>query len=159
MPSIFDYIKKKDENFLDGFYGGDTIQSIPDQALNCKACFQSLSTLAKNYVMRLIYLPFTNSNNGFKIRDLSDWIIINNIEEHRNAVKELIKYNILKMNNKNNTTYINIFYCESLKFALSSCMNPMANNCVKDIKILSSKPSIYEIESVCNERWHRVLNT
>ena len=92
MSSVFTYIlSHPDPTFLDDLYGRDTTQRAADQALSCKTVFQSLATLTKNYVIRLLFL----SSTPFKIHELVDWVKPGHLDEHLSSVQELIRYRII----------------------------------------------------------------
>ena len=157
-PSIFEYILTKDSSFLDNLYGADMEQQASDQALSCKAVFQSLSSLSKNYVMRLLFL---GGSNEFKIRDLADWIQNDSMTIHREALRQIIKYQIIRpvASDLSKSTYqMNSYFCESLKYAISSSFNPLGDCIIYDYKELQSKPSKLFIESACHDRWNKVLH-
>ena len=74
MSGIFDYLRWLPEDCINRIYGDDVAEGQPrklnHQALwACRAVFQSLSALAKNYVMRLIFI-----STEISASDLACWV-------------------------------------------------------------------------------------
>lgn len=94
MAGVFDHIKLLDEESLNILYGkSNQINSnhISKQSIwTCKAIFQSLSALAKNYILRLL-----NIHEYVRINDCKSWINNDNKHLHYQVLNELYSFKLL----------------------------------------------------------------
>ena len=98
--SIFEWLQTQPSAVVEKLYGRQVAPSSSSQSKGsssqapfvCKAVFQSLSALAKNYLMRLLFVekPVT-------CKELGDWVNGGyRRPEHLAAMEELIKLDILQ---------------------------------------------------------------
>jgi transcription initiation factor TFIIH subunit 4 len=91
----------------------------------CKAMLQSLRPLARNYVMRLLFVA-----SSVPLSELSDWNKASASEEHKQAIEELLKVHVLKRElgggGGEEGVGLNPFFREGLKSALSNPEEPWA---------------------------------
>jgi transcription initiation factor TFIIH subunit 4 len=160
--SLFSYILDQHTNpnqqgFLDALYGAGS-QSVKEQALNCKAIYQSLSELSKNYIMRLLFL----GDKEFALKDLAAWVYSTETDAHLAAIQQLTRHRILvradtkpSEKKKRGAAYIyrmNPFFTISFKYSLTSPFNPM------QLVPHSHQHNLESIEHKCAERWNNLLN-
>jgi hypothetical protein len=97
MPSVFTYLLHmhpsehvNHEGFLDDMYGRGTRQNASDQALCCKAVFQSLKSVSQQYIMRLLWL---GGDRPFPIKILEDFVYPDPefVRGHITALRELMR--------------------------------------------------------------------
>ena len=98
--SIFEWLQTQPSAVIDKLYGCQVPPSSSSQSNGntsqapfvCKAVFQSLSALAKNYLIRLLFIE-----KSVTCQELGHWVSGGYRKpEHLAAVEELIKLNILK---------------------------------------------------------------
>jgi hypothetical protein len=100
FSTIFGLLQEQSVITLNKLYGSQNLGGASsDNAANdqspfvCKAVFQSVSALAKNYIMRLLFV-----DKKLSPQDLADWIAGdgNNRGEHAFAINEMIKLRVLQ---------------------------------------------------------------
>ena len=95
--SIFEYLQSQNQAVLNNLYGREDADASRGISKNVqapfvvKAVFQSLSAMAKNYVMRLIFL-----DHAMTYLEMGDWMIGGaRRKEHLAVLSELIKLHII----------------------------------------------------------------
>jgi transcription initiation factor TFIIH subunit 4 len=159
VPTVFTYLlglhpTPDSVGFLDDLYGAGTKQSATEQALSCKAIFESLGSVAQQYVMRLLWL----GNKDINARDLGDYVYPERVNDHLDAVEELIRHRVLVKSPKErgrNLVFLNSFFAESFKFALTSPLNPMEETRASE-KVAGIGHEA--IEKRCAGRWNVLLD-
>ena len=157
--SVFDYLREQNEEFLDSLYRSTWA---------CKAVFQSLSALAKNYVIRLTFLH----DHTFTSDDLVSWISSGKEKLNVIAIKELLVLKILKKKEKK-TFFMGENFRENLKVALIDPIVPWDGNVIncivvpghddvagnngKKMKTGSNFVRMEDIETHCNQKWDALL--
>ena len=157
--SVFDYLREQSEEFLDSLY---------TNTWACKAVFQSLSALAKNYVIRLMFLH----DHTFTSDDLVCWLSTGKEKLNVIVIKELLVLKILKKKEKK-TFFMSDNFRENLKMALTDPFVPwdshekdqvedighedLSDRSGKRIKRESNLVSVDIIESHCNHKWDALL--
>ena len=96
--SIFEYLQSQNQAVLNNLYGRESADASGRISKNvqapfvAKAVFQSISAVAKNYVMRLIFV-----NHAMTYLEMGDWMIHGaRRAEHLAVLSELIKMHILE---------------------------------------------------------------
>ena len=89
---IFSYLQEQSAITVNRLYGSDALQETNQAPFVCKAVFQSLSAMAKNYLMRLLFYE-----GEITSKQMSVWTTnsTNNKEKHDAAIGDLIKLRIL----------------------------------------------------------------
>ena len=145
--NVFDYIKSQGELFIDKLYGSESNDARPCWA--CKAIYQSLSSLAKTYITRLIFID----NHQFTPDDLLGWL--SSGLEHLNQVviNELSSLKIIKR--KGSFYIINPYFREFFMLALCDPKVPWQHS--DDAIVIENEPTIGTIEKYCSDKWNAIL--
>lgn len=183
--SIFQYIIEQNTTFLNRLYGNYNSNELVKQILyikqesksldisspqnhealfTCKAIFQSLSSITKVYLMKMIFLDIIEKE------DIIEWSR-DNIQFHK-AFKDLRNYRIIIFQNDedydeiDDGNYVNLsalytinkyFKANFLK-SLSCPMEPWSESNTNESKSsINEHISIDKIESYSIERWNNIL--
>lgn len=93
MSGIFEYIRWLPNENINKLYGPaePSIRTENDQNMwACRAVFQSLSALAKSYVMRLLFI-----SSEVPLADIQHWVNADNLKLHNQALEELFSLLII----------------------------------------------------------------
>lgn len=116
----------------------------------CKAMLQSLRPLARNYVMRLLFVA-----SSVPLSELSDWNKASASEEHKQAIEELLKVHVLKRElgggGGEEGVGLNPFFREGLKSALSNPEEPWGGSNGSDAI------HVEDLEKASRKRWDALL--
>jgi len=149
METVFDFIRSQSDEFFDNLYGSDSHDNR-DASWCCKAIFQSLPSLAKSYLMRIIFID----NHQFCADDLVYWLSTEYEDLNQLVINELSSMKIIKRKG-NNHFFINPFFREYFLFSLCDCIPPWTH--LDDQQILKNEPSLLKIESYCRDKWNSIL--
>ena len=169
VDSVFEFIKSQTGNQKDKLY---------QSSWACKAIFQSLSSLSKIYVMRLLFIE-----KSIETYELLDWIKVNNNDLHQKSLDELLLLRIFietissSSNSNNNNDDDDVIYIgdniinkhkalssitmnkifqDNFKITICSPIEPWSN--------ISLKPDKFNITSdildnFSLDKWNEVLKT
>lgn len=194
MQNIYEYIRNEKPLTVDKMYGRipkiiniddskekDNIEFSKQSPWACKAIFQSLSSLSKNYVMRLIMIKSPLQSNT-----LLDWNHHDHSQQHYDAIEELKGLRILlitsdedndnlnefDVNNIKNSISLkrsrlelgtemiimNSYFQDSLIYAISHPVEPWSSS---DFEVIEDKnpPSINLLDAHSVNNWNDVLIT
>ena len=157
--SIFDFISKLNTVTIERLYGKGNEGNAGSWA--CKALYQSLSQLGKNYVMRLLFVTAP-----IDAEELQGWVYSDCRDIHYQTIKELKKFRILldfhdDFGGSKKTQFImNKYFQKGLQFAITNPIEPWSDtSAFQALKIDKSKPSAENLETNSVSQWNEVLLT
>jgi transcription initiation factor TFIIH subunit 4 len=158
MQSIFDFIGAQSSALVNKIYGSHDDESI-HSPWACRAIFQSLSALSKNFVLRLIYI-----DGPIRVDHLREWVTSDAHRIFTKTIEEMQRLRILEENlsvgdSTNCPHYqINPNFKRSLKFALCHPIEPWSNTAeALTLKPDKKAPMKDELDSYCSEKWEDML--
>mmetsp|Transcript_3201 Transcript_3201/g.6805 ORF Transcript_3201/g.6805 Transcript_3201/m.6805 type:complete len:111 (-) Transcript_3201:11-343(-) len=103
--SVFDQIRAQPGVVMDKIYSGSARPGVEDAKANqspwaCKAVFQSLSSLAKCIVMRMLFME-----TEFLPSDLAEWAAPGAKQSSRDAFDELVSLHIVMQTEDDSNSY------------------------------------------------------
>jgi transcription initiation factor TFIIH subunit 4 len=193
MQSIYEYIRNEKPLTVDKMYGRipkvintdeikekDKIEFSKQSPWACKAIFQSLSSLSKNYVMRLIMIK-----SPLQSHTLLNWNHHDHSQQHYDTIEELKGLRILlvtseeendnsnefDINNIKNSISLkrtraeigadkiimNPYFQDSLIFAISNPIEPWSVS--EDALLDIEPPSVSVLDRHSVDNWNDVLTT
>lgn len=181
MNSIFDFIQQQPSVYIDKLYGYTSVASeVESSSRNaswaCKAVYQSMSHLGKNYIMRLLFIKSPISTD-----EVSEWVYKDkrNIM-HMEAIDELRRLRILiefhndfgggiasAKQSQQKLLVMNKNFQKSFMYALSYPSEPWQQvqqhqqqlNGMTSIGVDDKLPTIEYLDLFSTDRWNEVLYT
>ena len=157
--TVFDYLCEQDEETLNRLYGKGATEECNGEGTTsrhaswaCKAVFQSLSALAKAYVVRLLFV----GDQAFTSKNLLGWISADSEELNKQIFMELRKLRIFLKTDRKHFYRLNPYFRENMKVALCDPAVPWPSAPGEEPADVSA-PTLQEISTYCNERWDAVL--
>lgn len=162
--SIFEYLKDQPRLIIDKIYKSSSNIEFNQSQYACKAIFQSLSTISKCFVMKLLFI-----NQRILLKDILEWSSKDSIQMHSNAVEELVSLRILmtdendvddfkiSLNDLDIEYQINPYFQSSLQQSLLYPMEPWSLILHKnDLSI--KKPTREELDNYSTNKWNEILS-
>ena len=160
MESVVDYLCSQNKLVINRLYGSH-LNSSSTAPWACKAIFQSLSVLSKNYILRLVFCP----DYSFTSRELLKWINPDLIHIHDESFRELIRLRIFipcenldgSVESDSELFQLNSYFRDSLKIAFCFPREPWC-----DVKSIDGKSqnvtfSLEFLNTYFNEKWENML--
>jgi hypothetical protein len=119
----------------------------------CRAIFQSLRPLSRNYVLRMLFIT-----SPLSCSDVQKWYQDSSSEAHDNSLHELVaKRIVLYVGTNRDHLIMNRGFREALQFGLSATYEPWTK--LNDLKIIIDRnyPAKAVLFEECIHKWNVVL--
>jgi hypothetical protein len=152
---IYDYLHELSDDQINQLYGTFSSDDYSQSQWVCRAVYQSLHPLSRNFIMRLLFL-----NSPIHIADLLVWYHPppHDRTQFHLTIDELLKARILLPAPSSDHYLINKGFRESMKYNLSGIHEPWAE--VKhDLTLLIAKnaPTKMQLQEECIQKWNNIL--
>eukprot|EP01041_Mallomonas_annulata_P002176 gene2176-4234_t len=160
MKNIFDYLVTQPGETIDNLYGARDGPSVKSQSpWACMAIFQSLSPLAKAYIMRIVF-----NETSIKASDMFSWIQTHATADHNMAIDQLINLRIflgdassIEKISENRHFRLNKFFQRSIKHALCHPTEPWSSMAIVPHIAEEYAPSVEVLNKYSTDMWENML--